>query len=58
VSGKQNSCTRSARLIVRGTNYALATADGSAAEVSAFSREVEVQHRALGGGSDAPEPFS
>ncbi len=41
VSGKQDGCTRSARLSVRGTNYVLQVSDDGATEVSVLEGEVE-----------------
>jgi len=43
VSGKQNGCTRSARLSVRGTNYLIEVQDDGTAELSVLEGAVEVE---------------
>ncbi len=43
VSGKQNGCTRSARLSVRGTNYVIDVQDDGTAELSVLEGAVEVE---------------
>ena len=43
VSGKQNGCTRSARLSVRGTNYVIDVQDDGSAELSVLEGAVEVE---------------
>ncbi|HGY5558451.1 MAG TPA: FecR domain-containing protein [Prochlorococcus sp.] len=43
VSGKQDGCTRSARLSVRGTNYVLEVSEDGATEVYVLEGEVELR---------------
>lgn len=43
VSGKQNGCTRSARLSVRGTNYVIDVQDDGSADLSVLEGSVEVE---------------
>ncbi|MFN9644208.1 MAG: FecR domain-containing protein [Cyanobacteriota bacterium] len=43
VSGRQNGCTRSARLSVRGTNYLIDVKDDGESEISVLEGQVEVQ---------------
>lgn len=43
VSGKQNGCTRSARLSVRGTNYVVDVQEDGTAEISVLEGAVEVE---------------
>lgn len=43
VSGKQNGCTRSARLSVRGTNYLIEVREDGSAEISVLEGTVDVQ---------------
>ena len=43
VSGKQNGCTRSARLSVRGTNYLIEVQHDGTAELSVLEGAVEVE---------------
>lgn len=43
VSGKQNGCTRSARLSVRGTNYLIDVQDDGTADLSVLEGAVEVE---------------
>jgi hypothetical protein len=43
VSGRQNGCTRSARLSVRGTNYVIDVKTDGEAEISVLEGQVEVQ---------------
>ena len=43
VSGKQNGCTRSARMSVRGTNYVIDVQDDGSSELSVLEGSVEVE---------------
>jgi hypothetical protein len=43
VSGRQDGCTRSARLSVRGTNYLIDVKEDGEAEISVLEGQVEVQ---------------
>jgi hypothetical protein len=43
VSGKQNGCTRSSRMSVRGTNYLIDVSESGEAELSVLEGSVEVQ---------------
>lgn len=43
VSGKQNGCTRSARLSVRGTNYVVEVQEDGSSEISVLEGAVEVE---------------
>jgi hypothetical protein len=43
VSGKQNGCTRSARLSVRGTNYLIDVQEDGSAELSVLEGSVDVE---------------
>ena len=43
VSGKQNGCTRSARMSVRGTNYLIEVQDDGSSELSVLEGSVEVE---------------
>ncbi|MFN9623233.1 MAG: iron dicitrate transport regulator FecR [Cyanobacteriota bacterium] len=43
VSGRQNGCTRSARLSVRGTNYVIDVKEDGEAEILVLEGQVEVQ---------------
>lgn len=43
VSGKQNGCTRSARLSVRGTNYVVEVQEDGTAEISVLEGSVQVE---------------
>lgn len=43
VSGKQNGCTRSARLSVRGTNYVVDVQEDGSSEISVLEGSVEVE---------------
>jgi len=43
VSGKQNGCTRSARMSVRGTNYVIDVQDDGTTELSVLEGSVEVE---------------
>ena len=43
VSGKQNGCTRSARLSVRGTNYVVDVQEDGSSEISVLEGAVEVE---------------
>lgn len=43
VSGRQNGCTRSARLSVRGTNYVIDVKENGEADISVLEGQVEVQ---------------
>lgn len=43
VSGKQNGCTRSARLSVRGTNYVIDVQEDGSAEIAVLEGTVEVE---------------
>lgn len=43
VSGRQNGCTRSARLSVRGTNYVIVVKEDGEAEISVLEGSVEVE---------------
>ncbi|MEB3335329.1 MAG: FecR domain-containing protein [Cyanobacteriota bacterium] len=43
VSGRQNGCTRSARLSVRGTNYVLEVREDGESEISVLEGTVEVE---------------
>ena len=43
ISGKQNGCTRTARLSVRGTNYIINVLDDGSTEISVLEGNVEVQ---------------
>ncbi|MFM7314376.1 MAG: iron dicitrate transport regulator FecR, partial [Cyanobium sp.] len=43
VSGKQNGCTRSARLSVRGTNYLVEVQEDGSSEISVLEGSVEVE---------------
>lgn len=54
VSGKQNGCTRSARLSVRGTNYLVDVQDDGTAELSVLEGSVEVEPLKDGAPSGKP----
>ncbi|MEB3259683.1 MAG: iron dicitrate transport regulator FecR [Cyanobacteriota bacterium] len=43
ISGRQNGCTRSARLSVRGTNYVLEVNEAGESEIAVLEGRVEVQ---------------
>lgn len=43
VSGRQNGCTRSARLSVRGTNYVIEVKENGESEISVLEGSVEVE---------------
>lgn len=54
VSGRQNGCTRSARLSVRGTNYVLEVGEDGGAEISVLEGSVEVEPLREGEPTGAP----
>ena len=54
VSGRQNGCTRSARLSVRGTNYVIDVKEDGEAEISVLEGRVEVEPLRDGEPSGAP----
>lgn len=54
VSGRQNACTRSVRLSVRGTNYILETFDNGDAAVTSLQGTVEVEQLRDGEASGKP----
>lgn len=54
VSGRQNGCTRSARLSVRGTNYVIEVKEDGEAEISVLEGSVEVEPLQDGAPSGAP----
>ena len=54
VSGRQNGCTRSARLSVRGTNYVIEVKEDGESEIAVLEGSVEVQPLELGAPSSAP----
>jgi ferric-dicitrate binding protein FerR (iron transport regulator) len=54
VSGRQNGCTRSARLSVRGTNYLVDVNEDGAAEISVLEGRVEVEPLQDGAPSGVP----
>ncbi len=54
VSGKQNGCTRSARLSVRGTNYVVDVQEDGTSEVSVLEGSVEVEPLRDGQPTGAP----
>ncbi|QEY32782.1 iron dicitrate transport regulator FecR [Synechococcus sp. RSCCF101] len=55
VSGRQNGCTRSARMSVRGTNYVLSVSEDGSSELSVLEGEVEVQPTIEEGGAVDPD---
>lgn len=54
VSGKQNGCTRSARLSVRGTNYVVEVQEDGTAEISVLEGSVQVEPLRDGQPTGAP----
>ena len=54
VSGKQNGCTRSARMSVRGTNYLIDVQDDGSSELSVLEGSVEVEPLREGAPSGKP----
>lgn len=54
VSGRQNGCTRSARLSVRGTNYVIEVKEDGEQEISVLEGSVEVEPLRDGEPSGAP----
>jgi hypothetical protein len=54
VSGKQNGCTRSARMSVRGTNYLIEVQDDGTSELSVLEGSVEVETLKQGEPSGQP----
>jgi hypothetical protein len=54
ISGRQNGCTRSARLSVRGTNYLIEVKEDGEAEISVLEGSVEVETLRDGQPSGAP----
>lgn len=54
VSGRQNACTRSVRLSVRGTNYILETFENGDAAVTSLQGSVEVEWLRQGEASGKP----
>ena len=54
VSGKQNGCTRSARLSVRGTNYVVEVQEDGTAEISVLEGSVQVEPLRDGEPTGAP----
>lgn len=54
VSGKQNGCTRSSRMSVRGTNYVIDISDNGEAELSVLEGSVEVEPSRDGQPTGAP----
>lgn len=54
VSGKQNGCTRSSRMSVRGTNYVIDVAESGEAELSVLEGSVEVEPSREGEPTGAP----
>jgi len=54
VSGKQNGCTRSARMSVRGTNYLIDVQDDGSSEVSVLEGSVDVEPLRDGSPSGKP----
>jgi hypothetical protein len=54
VSGKQNGCTRSARLSVRGTNYVVDVQEDGTSEISVLEGSVEVEPLRDGEPTGAP----
>ena len=55
VSGKQNGCTRSARLSVRGTNYVVEVNESGESEISVLEGSVEVETLRDGEPTGAPK---
>jgi hypothetical protein len=54
VSGKQNGCTRSARLSVRGTNYLIEVNEAGESDISVLEGTVEVEPLRAGEPTGAP----
>lgn len=54
VSGKQNGCTRSARLSVRGTNYVVEVQEDGTSEIAVLEGSVEVEPLKDGQPTGAP----
>ena len=54
VSGKQNGCTRSARMSVRGTNYLIEVKEDGTSELSVLEGSVEVEPLKDGAPTDQP----
>ncbi|MFM7675270.1 MAG: FecR domain-containing protein [Synechococcus sp.] len=54
VSGKQNGCTRSARMSVRGTNYLIEVQEDGTSELSVLEGSVEVEPLKDGAPTDQP----
>jgi hypothetical protein len=54
ISGRQNGCTRSARLSVRGTNYLIEVKEDGEADISVLEGTVEVETLRDGQPSGAP----
>jgi FecR protein len=54
VSGKQNGCTRSARMSVRGTNYVIDVQEDGSTELSVLEGSVEVEPLQEGGTGGGP----
>jgi hypothetical protein len=54
VSGRQNGCTRSARLSVRGTNYVIEVKEDGESEIAVLEGSVEVQPLQDGEPASAP----
>jgi hypothetical protein len=54
ISGKQNGCTRSSRLSVRGTNYLLEVGNDGEAELSVLEGSVQLEPLADGDPSGQP----
>jgi hypothetical protein len=54
VSGRQNGCTRSARLSVRGTNYVLAVDEAGELDLAVLEGSVAVEAVAADGAAPAP----
>jgi hypothetical protein len=58
VSGKQNGCTRSARLSVRGTNYLIDVQEDGSAELSVLEGSVDVEQLQDGESTGKPAILS
>lgn len=54
ISGRQNGCTRSARLSVRGTNYLIEVTEDGASDISVLEGAVDVETLRDGDPSGAP----